>query len=217
MATFTGTPGNDNLAGGDGSNTLVGGLGDDALQGGFGSDTYRFGAGEGSDTVFEQNDLFNPELQPGFDVIELTGWPVRVYLLAKAAGTIGAGDDRRHYDRHWTPIHADVVVDDVDAACVRACAAGAAIERAPADARFGRIAMLRDPFGHGFCLIAFSAEGYDALLERSRLRVVETRRRRDLLPYVNGVFALINQAYKDLYSVVLLSDRQVQAVADKEM
>ena len=50
-----------------------------------------------------------------------------------------------------------------------------------------------------------------AALGRSRLRVLETRRSRDLLPYVDGVFALINQTYKDLYSVVLLSDRQVQA------
>jgi len=25
--------------------------------------------------------------------------------------------------------------------------------------------VLADPFGHGFCLIQFSAEGYDALVE----------------------------------------------------
>ena len=100
----------------------------------------------------------------GADVVELMGWPVPVYLLAKVAGTIGAGNERRHYARHWTPIHVDVVVDDVDAACERARAAGAEIERAPSDVPYGRIAMLRDPFGHGFCLIAFSARGYDALL-----------------------------------------------------
>ena len=100
----------------------------------------------------------------GADVVELMGWPVPVYLLAKAAGTIGAGNERRHYARHWTPIHVDVVVDDVDAACERARAAGAETERAPSDVPYGRIAMLRDPFGHGFCLIAFSPPGYDALL-----------------------------------------------------
>ncbi len=33
------------------------------------------------------------------------------------------------------------------------------------DAPYGRIAMLADPFGHGFCLLQFSARGYDALLE----------------------------------------------------
>jgi hypothetical protein len=34
----------------------------------------------------------------------------------KQAGTPGAGDDRRRYDRHWTPLHIDDVVDGVDAA-----------------------------------------------------------------------------------------------------
>ena len=34
------------------------------------------------------------------------------------------------------------------------------IEEAP----YGRIAMLADPFGHGFCMIEMNAKGYDALL-----------------------------------------------------
>jgi catechol 2,3-dioxygenase-like lactoylglutathione lyase family enzyme len=52
----------------------------------------------------------------GGEVVELTGWPAPLYLLAKAAGTVGAGDSRRDYARHWTPVHLDVVVDDVAAA-----------------------------------------------------------------------------------------------------
>jgi predicted enzyme related to lactoylglutathione lyase len=100
----------------------------------------------------------------GSDVVELLGWPVPIYLLKKPAGTIGAGQARRRYDRHWTPIHPDIVVDDLDVAVARASAAGAVIEQAPHDVPSGRIAMLSDPFGHGFCLIAFSAQGYDALL-----------------------------------------------------
>ena len=100
----------------------------------------------------------------GTDVLELLGWPGPVYLLAKVAGTTGAGAQPRRYDRHWTPIHLDVVVDDVDPATARAAAAGAVVEQPPRDAAFGRIAMLADPFGHGFCLIQFTADGYDALL-----------------------------------------------------
>ncbi len=94
--------------------------------------------------------------------VELLGWPVPVYLLAKAAGTVGAGGEPRRYGRHWTPLHVDVVVDDLDAALARAVAAGATVEAPPRDAPYGRIAMLADPFGHGFCLIAFNAAGYDA-------------------------------------------------------
>src|SRR4051812_5141797 len=97
----------------------------------------------------------------GSDTVELLGGAVPIYLLAKAAGTIGAGDDRRRYERHWTPVHLDIVVSDLDRAVARAMAAGATCEQAPEDAAYGRIAMFRDPFGHGFCLIEFSSEGYD--------------------------------------------------------
>jgi predicted enzyme related to lactoylglutathione lyase len=101
----------------------------------------------------------------GTDFVELLGWPAKVYLLAKAAGTVGAGGDLRRYGRHWTPVHADIVVDDVDAAVARAVGAGAKLEAPPKDAAYGRIAMLADPFGHGFCLLQFNGQGYDALLE----------------------------------------------------
>lgn len=103
----------------------------------------------------------------GTAFVELLGWPAPVYLLTKQAGTLGAGADRRRYERHWTPVHIDVVVDDVDAAVERALRAGAILEVPASDAPYGRIAMLVDPFGHGFCLLAFSEKGYDALLGRS--------------------------------------------------
>ena len=35
----------------------------------------------------------------------------------------------RDYGRHWTPVHLDIVVDDVDAAVARAVAAGATLEK----------------------------------------------------------------------------------------
>jgi len=100
----------------------------------------------------------------GKDFVELLGWESPVYLLAKPAGTVGAGGDLRRYERHWTPFHLDIVVDDVDAAVERAVRAGAKLEAPAKDAPYGRIAMLADPFGHGFCLLQFSARGYDALL-----------------------------------------------------
>ena len=100
----------------------------------------------------------------GTGFVELLGWPATVYLLAKEAGTVGAGGDLRRYSRHWTPVHADIVVDDVDAAVARAVGAGAKLETPAKDTAYGRIAMLADPFGHGFCLLRFNEKGYDALL-----------------------------------------------------
>ena len=99
------------------------------------------------------------------DFVELVGRDAPIYLLGKAAGTpIGpAGGDIRRYSRHWSPIHADYVVDDLAEAAGRALTAGAVQEGEICEAPYGRLAMFADPFGHGFCLIEFNAEGYDAI------------------------------------------------------
>ena len=111
---------------------------------------------------------FGLEVGRRFDsgFVELVGRDAPIYLLCKEAGTpIGpAGGDTRRYERHWTPVHADFVVDDMDAAIARAVAAGAVREGGTCDAPYGRLALFADPFGHGFCLIEFDEAGYDALV-----------------------------------------------------
>ncbi|HDS1533874.1 TPA: VOC family protein [Stenotrophomonas maltophilia] len=103
-------------------------------------------------------------LGPG--AVELLGGPAPLYLLQNEAGSAATEDgDVRDYERHWTPLHLDWVVNDIEAALVRAVAAGATLEQSVRERRWGHIAVLADPFGHGFCLIQFSAEGYDALVE----------------------------------------------------
>lgn len=97
--------------------------------------------------------------------VELSGWPAAVYLLEKAAGTIGAGDQPRSYERHWTPVHLDVVVEDIDGALARAVNAGARLEQEPRTDVWGKIAVLADPFGHGLCLIQFLGRGYDEIAD----------------------------------------------------
>ena len=98
----------------------------------------------------------------GDDIAELAGAPVPFYLLAKPPGSATASSTRS-YDRHWTPIHPDFAVPDLDTARARALRAGATQEGATHDAPYGRQAFLADPFGHGFCLIQFNDRGYDAL------------------------------------------------------
>jgi predicted enzyme related to lactoylglutathione lyase len=101
----------------------------------------------------------------GAGCVELLGAEVPLYLLEKAAGTrIGpAGDDTRRYDRHWSPVHLDMVVEGLEDAIMRAIAASAVQEGDIVEAPYGRLAMFADPFGHGFCLIEFSEQGYDAI------------------------------------------------------
>jgi predicted enzyme related to lactoylglutathione lyase len=102
----------------------------------------------------------------GAEVAELSGLPARIYLLQKPGGSIGAAKDPRRYDRHWTPVHIDVVVDDIEAAVRRAAAAGAHAETDIRVAAYGKLAVLSDPFGHGFCLIEFVGRGYDEIADR---------------------------------------------------
>ncbi len=106
-----------------------------------------------------------PARRFGDDGVELVGANAPIYLLRKPAGSRAgdAVDTVRDYRRHWTPVHIDVVVPDLDAALDRAEAAGAVREGEVRTARWGRIALLADPFGHGFCLIEFLGRGYDEI------------------------------------------------------
>jgi len=99
----------------------------------------------------------------GDDAIELLGGGAPIYLLYKPAGTVAAAEQTRTYARHWTPLHCDLVVGDLDTSVARAVAAGALQEGPTREASWGRIVQLADPYGHGWCLIQFSAAGYDAI------------------------------------------------------
>lgn len=104
-----------------------------------------------------------PARRFGIDAVEMLGADVPLYLLHKEAGTKGGGECVRDYRRHWTPMHCDVVVDDLDAALIRAVAAGAVQEGAVREAGWGRIVQFADPFGHGWCLVQFLGRGYDEI------------------------------------------------------
>lgn len=101
----------------------------------------------------------------GADAIELLGASTPVYLLRKPAGSPAAATvpQGRDYTRHWTPVHIDFVVEDVQAATQRALAAGAVLEDAIQSRSWMHIAYLADPFGNGFCLIEFVGRGYDEI------------------------------------------------------
>jgi predicted enzyme related to lactoylglutathione lyase len=96
------------------------------------------------------------------DTAELKGGSSTLYLLRKDAGSRpveGLADERR-YARHWTPVHMDFVVDDVDQAAMRAIKAGAVREGECVQWRGSRCISFSDPFGHGFCLIEFADGTY---------------------------------------------------------
>lgn len=100
------------------------------------------------------------------DFVELLGAEAPLYLLRKDSGSrpFANAARPRGYERHWTPVHLDFVVRDLDGALQRAIAAGARLEEPASEHAYGRLALLSDPFGHGFCLLEFRGRGYDELL-----------------------------------------------------
>jgi predicted enzyme related to lactoylglutathione lyase len=101
----------------------------------------------------------------GGEAAELVGGNACIYLLRKASGSpaVRALEQARDYRRHWTPVHLDFVVPDVEAATRKAVEAGAVLEGEIETHRWGRIAHLADPFGHGFCILQFLGRGYDEI------------------------------------------------------
>ncbi len=110
-----------------------------------------------------------PARRFGDVAVEMLGASSPIYLLAKASGTRAspATEDRRRYSRHWTPVHLDVAVADLDAALRQAREAGATLEGEIGTHAWGRIAYLADPFGHGICLLQFLGRGYDEIADQN--------------------------------------------------
>ena len=99
--------------------------------------------------------------------VEMLGASSAIFLLVKEAGTTASTrtSEVRRYGRHWTPVHLDFVVPELDTAVRRALDAGATIEGDIETHRWGRIAHLADPFGHGICFIQFHGRGYDEIAD----------------------------------------------------
>jgi catechol 2,3-dioxygenase-like lactoylglutathione lyase family enzyme len=98
--------------------------------------------------------------------VELGGAGVPLHLLARPDPSFTAGAHRltRSYARHWTPVHLDLVVDDLEVALESALAAGATQDREIVDHHFWRMANLADPFGNGIDLIQLAHGGYEAFI-----------------------------------------------------
>lgn len=96
------------------------------------------------------------------DVAELSGGSCILYLLERVdespASLTAAG--MRQYTRHWTPVHIDFVVEDIEEAVKRAILAGAMQESGFVEWMGSTCVTFSDPFGNGFCLITFTGETY---------------------------------------------------------
>jgi predicted enzyme related to lactoylglutathione lyase len=92
----------------------------------------------------------------GSDWAHLTHEGQTIFIMQLPTGTdaIEGTHSPRNYSRHWTPVHLDFLVADLDRAVDRALAAGAKLDR-PIQRRqkLADMANMSDPFGNGFDLI----------------------------------------------------------------
>jgi predicted enzyme related to lactoylglutathione lyase len=97
--------------------------------------------------------------------VELAGANLPIFLLGnrKPTTNLGGTQIQRDFARHWTPVHLDFIVPELDAAVARLTGLGATLDRPIQLAEYGRMANMADPFGNGFDLIEFSGSGYDAV------------------------------------------------------
>jgi predicted enzyme related to lactoylglutathione lyase len=98
---------------------------------------------------------FSKLSEPVPGVVVMRAGNTNICLLQKAVGSQPSIDakDVRHYERHWTPIHLDIHVENLTTALERAVKAGAKKEQIFENPKHGSAAFCSDPFGHGFCLI----------------------------------------------------------------
>ena len=101
----------------------------------------------------------------GGTVVELSGAEVPIFVMEKSASMPAFPDATagRAYGRHWTPVHVDFCVENVEQALDRAVGAGARAESQIEPYRWGRMVLMSDPFGNGFCLIQLDTAAFDAM------------------------------------------------------
>jgi predicted enzyme related to lactoylglutathione lyase len=98
--------------------------------------------------------------------LEMLGCSSPIYLMVKSANTPAETSSQvRTYQRHWTPVHLDFVVDEIELAVERAVLAGALLEKPVQVFGWGKLALMADPFGHGFCFVQILGRGYDEIAE----------------------------------------------------
>lgn len=93
---------------------------------------------------------FKKKYADGWQVVSRAG--LDIHLQQKDAGTVAAGEQKRSYERHWTPVHLDFIVEDIRPSCEAIEAHGGVVEK-QSFSEHADIANCVDPFGNGFCVI----------------------------------------------------------------
>jgi len=88
------------------------------------------------------------------NMVVLEAENIKIYLLEKKPDTepFTNSPTSRSYQRHWTPVHLDFLIADVEGAVANVVKFGGTREGGE-KGEWGEIAFCADPFGNGFCVI----------------------------------------------------------------
>lgn len=89
--------------------------------------------------------------------VELSADGTTIYLGEHAAGSnpLTLQKAARSYDRHWTPVHLDFIVDDIDVSMAKILELGG-VKEGESQGEWGAAAFCADPFGNGFCILKYN-------------------------------------------------------------
>lgn len=104
-------------------------------------------------SLFYTNALGCKVLRDGAEITKLSADNVEIYLLNKTPGSnpLISQSASRDYSRHWTPVHLDFNITDIEQAVANVREFGGTHEGSESG-DWGTIAYCADPFGNGFCL-----------------------------------------------------------------
>jgi predicted enzyme related to lactoylglutathione lyase len=90
---------------------------------------------------------------PTMAVLDANNLSVCMHEKVSGSNSSSRGSELRRYERHWTPVHLDLHVEDFDAVLDEVRARGGAIENEFRTQGPMPTAFCSDPFGNGFCVI----------------------------------------------------------------
>jgi predicted enzyme related to lactoylglutathione lyase len=90
---------------------------------------------------------------PTMAIVDANNLSVCMHQKATGSKSSPVGSELRHYERHWTPVHLDLHVQDFDAVLDKVRSEGGAIESEFRTQGPKPAAFCSDPFGNGFCVI----------------------------------------------------------------
>ena len=93
------------------------------------------------------------EIRVGEGTTKLGADNVNIFLLKKESESnpLITGTSSRNYERHWTPVHLDFYVSEIEKIVSLVKELGGASEGSQSG-DWGAVEFCSDPFGNGFCL-----------------------------------------------------------------